>query len=125
MSSLPATPVSRASDKEVNQFFDKYYTKSISYPANEVDSVDSVVTFFEKRGFDKSAAINVATVLLQQAKIDKINVFRVIDTLKGLDEVQLSAVVAEVLNYNRAKTSTLGYRRTDSIDKTEKRNIRV
>jgi len=122
MSSLPATPVTRASDKEVNQFFDKYYTKSISYPANEVDSV---VTFFEKRGFDKSAAINVATVLLQQAKIDEINVFRVIDTLKGLDEVQLSAVVAEVLNYNRAKTSTLGYRRTDSIDKTEKRNIRV
>jgi hypothetical protein len=46
-----------------------------------------------------------------------------LDTLKGLSEIQLSAIVTEVLNYNRAKTSTLGYRRQETPDKTEKRNI--
>jgi hypothetical protein len=32
-----------------------------------------------------------------------------LDTLKGLDSVQLSNVVSEILNYNRFKTSYLGY----------------
>jgi hypothetical protein len=85
--------------------------------------IDAVITFFEKRDFDKSAAITVGTTLLQQAKIDNVNIFKLLDTLKGLNEVQLSAVVTEILNYNRAKTSTLGYRRTESSEKVEKRNI--
>jgi hypothetical protein len=32
-----------------------------------------------------------------------------LDTLKGLDSVDLSALVAEIMNYNRLKTSFLGY----------------
>lgn len=122
MSSLPATPVVKRSDKEVQQFFNQYFTKKLSYPANEVDAV---VNFFEKRGFEKAAAISVATILLQQAKIDDVKVFKLLDTLTGLSEVQLSAIVTEVLNYNRPRTSTLGYRRTEAADKTEKRNIVV
>jgi len=122
MASLPAQPVVKRSDKEVQQFFNQYFTKKLSYPANEVDAV---VNFFEKRGFDKSAAISVATILLQQAKIDGVKIFTLLDTLTGLSEVQLSAIVTEVLNYNRPRTSTLGYRRTESPVKTEKRNIVV
>ena len=119
---LPKDNIIRGSDKEVTQFFDRYFTKSLNYPANEVDAV---VTFFEKRGFDNKAAIAVATALLQQAKIDNIKIFRLLDTLKGLDEVQLSVVVGEIINYNRSRTSTLGYRRTETVDKLERRNIRV
>jgi hypothetical protein len=117
---LPTQTIKRASDNDVRQFFDKYFTKSINYPTNEVNAV---ISFFEKRGFDKEAAISVASVLLLQAKIDNVKIFKVLDTLEGLDEVKLSAVVAEVLNYNRSKTSSVGYKRQDTVDKLERRNI--
>lgn len=120
MSSLPANTPAKGSDKDVTQFFDRYFTKALNYPTNEVDAV---VGFFENRGFEKNAAIAVSTVLLQQAKIDNIKTFKLLDTLKGLTEIQLSSIVAEILNFNRAKTSTLGYRLSETVDKAEKRNI--
>lgn len=122
MSSLPQENPNNYSDKGVTTFFNNYFSKKLSFPTNQVDAV---ITFFEKRGFDKSAAISVGTTLLQQAKIDSVNVFKLLDTLKGLNEVQMSAIVTEILNYNRPKTSTLGYKRTQSADKIEKRNIVV
>lgn len=120
MSNLPQQKVSSTSDKGVNTFFDRYYTKSVSFPSNEIDAV---IAFFEKRGFDKTASITVGTTLLQQAKIDNVNIFKLIDTLTNLDPVQLSAVVTEILNYNRARISTLGYKRPQASDKFERRNI--
>ena len=66
--------------------------------------------FFLKRGFDKVAAINTASVLLQQAKIDNLNVQALLDTLKGVTDVQLSVIVAQILNLNRSKTSALGFK---------------
>jgi hypothetical protein len=120
MSSLPQAKPTNYSDKGITTFFDNYFSKKLSFPTNQVDAV---ITFFEKRGFDKSAAISVATTLLQQAKLDDINIFKLLDTLKGLNEIQLSAVVTEILNYNRARTSTLGYKRDQTVEKFEKRNI--
>jgi len=120
MSSLPQEKPTNYGDKGVTNFFNNYYSEPLSFPTSQVDAV---VGYFEKRGFQKTAAIAVGTVLLQQAKLDKINVFKLLDTLKGLSDVQLSAVVTEVLNYNRPKTSTLGYKRTETLDKLEKRNI--
>lgn len=120
MSSLPKEKIDNFSDKGVTKFFNQYFSKTLSFPTNQVDAV---IAFFEKRGFDKNAAITVGTVLLQQAKLDGVNIFKVLDTLKGLTEVELSAIVTETLNYNRAKTSTLGYRRQNSAEKLEKRNI--
>jgi len=64
-------------------------------------------------------------VLLQQAKLDEVNVFQLLDTLKGLTELQLSAVVTEVLNYNRQKNSTLGFRVEDTSELLEKRNVLI
>lgn len=120
MPSLPQEKPKNYSDKDVTSFFNNYFSKTLTFPTNQVDAV---IAFFEKRGFDKSASIAVGTTLLQQAKIDSVNVFKLLDTLTGLDEIQLSAIVTEVLNYNRAKTSTLGYKKQNSADKTEKRNI--
>ena len=77
------------------------------------------------RNFDKTSAQTIGTVLMQQAKLDDVNVFELLDTLKGLDTLQLSAVVTEVLNYNRSKVSTLGYRLNTSTDKLETRNVLV
>ncbi len=118
-SNLPvATDVD--SGEVVKTFFDKYFIQQMSFPAEEIDAV---VGFFQKRGFDSIASNSTATLLLQQARLDSVNVFDLLDTLKGLTEVQLSAVVAEVLNYNRQKTSTLGFRKEDASELLEKRNI--
>ena len=119
MSSLPK-PAQKSEDKVID-FFDSYFTQKLSFPSNDVDAV---ISFFTKRGFDKEAAVSTSVVLLTQAKLDNVKVFKLIDTLKGLKDVQLSALVTEVLNYNRPRTSTLGYK-TALKEKTEARNIVV
>lgn len=115
-------PISQNKDNKIKTFFDRYFTETISYPANEVDAV---VAFFTKRGFDNQSAIAVSVVLLQQAKIDNVKIFKLLDTLKGLSDIEISSVVAEILNYNRSKVSTLGYKTENPVASSEKRNILV
>ena len=110
------------SSNEVKQFYNQNYTGFINFPSNEVDAV---IGFFQSRGFEKTSAIAVGTAILQQAKIDDVNVFELIDTLKKQDTVQLSNVVTEILNYNRQKISTLGYKISNTANRTESRNIEV
>ena len=119
-SGLPVKNITKKSDEDVRLFFDKYLTKSINFNDNELNSV---VGFFENKGFDKSSAISVSIVLLQQAKLDNIKIFKLIDTLNGYQNIQLSAVVAEVLNYNRKRTSAVGFKRQNTDNRLEKRNI--
>lgn len=119
MSSLPNVP-STDSAAPVKEFFETYQEQPIALSANELDSV---VGYFEKRGFEKTAAVSVASTILNQAKIDNVKVFKLLDTLRGLSDVQLSALVTEVLNYDRPKTSTLGYKTETSIAELEARNI--
>lgn len=110
------------SGEEVKEFFNQYLTEKISFPSNEIDAV---IGFFENRGFEKSSAISTATALLQQAKLDEVNVFELIDTLQGLNKTQLSDIVANVLNYSREKVSTLGFKVESKYEKLERRNIIV
>lgn len=118
MSNLPQYIPSQ-SGKNTVEFFDQYFVKKISFPADEVDAV---VGFFVKRGFEKISATSIATVLLTQAKLDNIKVFKLLDTLQGTNTLQLNAVVSEILNYNRQKISSLGYK-TPSETTNEERNI--
>jgi hypothetical protein len=120
MSNLPQEKPQNYSDRDVRQFFNKYFSETLSFPSSQVDAV---VNFFTKRGFEETAAVSTATVLLEQSKIDNVNVFKLLDTLKGLNNVQLSAVCAEILNYNRPKTSSLGYKRPIQEETVERRNI--
>lgn len=118
---IPSQPFNN-SDQFVKSFFNRYYDKPLEFPASEVDAV---VAFFKKRSFEEAAANSVATVLLQQAKIDNVKIFKLLDTLGGLQDVQLSALVTEILNYSRTKTSTLGYRVQQTTNYIEARNIAV
>lgn len=120
-SNLPKTD-SNDSAEGVKEFFNQYLTEKTSYPSNEIDAV---IGFFENRGFEKTSAISTATALLQQAKIDNVKVFELIDTLQGLNKTQLSDIVANVLNYSREKISTLGFKVESKYEKLEKRNILV
>ena len=110
------------SANKTKKFFDSYFKKDIYYSAEEVDAA---VGHFLSRGFDKLAATNTAVVLLQQAQQEDVPVFKIIDTLRGLDDVQPSNVVAQILNINREKTSTLGFKISNVITKLEQRNIVV
>jgi len=121
MNNLP-TPSTQDSSVNVRQFFDKFFVNKVSFPS---DQIDAVVGFFISNGFDQASANNTAMVLLNQAKADSVNVFQLVDTLKTLDDVQLSQVVAEILNAYREKISMLGYRVATLVDTYEVRNILV
>lgn len=103
-----------------NQLFNRYLNKNISYKPSDFDAL---VSYFLKRGFEQTSAINTSVILLEQASIDKLNVQQIIDTLSGLNEVQLSKVVATILNYNRPKSSKIGYKINPNPDLFEERNI--
>lgn len=108
--------------KEVRDFFDKFFLHQITFPSNQIDAV---LGFFLKRGFDEEAARSTGIVLLNQARLDNVSVFELIDTLKGLTDVQLGKVVTEVLNAYREQTSTLGYKVMSIVDTYESRNVVV
>lgn len=110
------------SSVEVKQFFDKFFVNEISFPSNQIDAV---LGFFLKHGFDIESSRSTAIVLLNQAYVDNVNVFQLIDTLKTLTDVQLSQVVAQILNAYREKTSLLGYRIAPLTTTYEVRNILV
>lgn len=101
-------------------FFDSYGRAPLEFNTNEVGAA---IAFFESKGFDTDAAALTAAVLLKQAKIDSISVFNLLDNLSGLNSVQLSSIVAEILNNNRPATSTLGFRAVNVKNEFVNRNI--
>lgn len=121
MTNLPITALS--TDRiEVRNFFDKYFREEVSFPASQVDAV---IGFFLKQGFGEESAKSVSIVLLNQARIDGVNVMVLLDSLKSLTNLQLSQVVAQVLNAYRENTSILGYRVRPVVDTFESRNILI
>jgi hypothetical protein len=120
ITNLPTQPITDSSE-EVKSFFDKYFRHQVTFPSNQIDAV---VGFFLKRGFDIESARSTGIVLLNQARLDNISVFQLLDTLKTVNDAQLSSVVTEVLNAYRGRTSTLGYKILTVEETTESRNIR-
>jgi hypothetical protein len=119
-SNLPPSTTSDSAD-EVRNFFDKYFLHQITFPTNQIDAV---VGFFLKRGFDDIAARSTSIVLLNQARIENVSPFKLVDTLKGLTGTQLSNVVTEVLNVYRDRSSSLGFKTISIAETAESRNIR-
>lgn len=88
------------------QAFNTYYSAPLELKASELDAM---VGFFTSRGFDQVAAQAIAVTIIGQARTDNYNPMYVLDTLKGLGAPELNALVAEIINHNRFKTSFLGY----------------
>lgn len=118
-SNLPV-PIVEDSAAATKIFFDTYGQPIVDFSADEVASA---IAFFEKKGFSREAAISTASALLLQSKVEEVSVFKIIDTLGRLDSLQLSAIVAEILNNNRKTISTLGYRITNITKDEAVRNI--
>lgn len=100
--------------------FDANFNKPLELNASVLNAMTA---FFEGRGFEPGAAQSIAVIIIKQAKHDNYNPMIILDTLKGLDTVEISALVAEILNYNRVKTSFLGYARQFNPSDETIRNI--
>lgn len=87
------------------KFFDDFYQVPVEINGT---ALTAMTGFFETKGFLKNSAESVSIIILTQAKRDNLNAFQILDTLGGLDTLELSALVGEILNYNRFKTSSLG-----------------
>lgn len=118
-SNLPqTTPVDSALGTRL--YFDQYGQAPLEFNSNDVDAV---LGFFKGKGFGDEAATTTAMILLKQAKVDEMPVFKLIDTLKSFEGLQLSALVGEILNNNRSNISTLGFK-MKMVDKANQtRNI--
>lgn len=117
-SSLPNLKMESVST--LTKLFNRQENNQIPYKASEVDSV---VGYFLKRGFERIAAVNTALILLQNAGQDKIPVYELLDTLKGINDVQLSQIVTSILNASRSSSSQIGYKFENRIERFDERNI--
>ena len=120
---LPNNSAPVDSSTKMRTFFDSYYQKGISLTAGELDTT---IGFFTSKGFEKSAADTIGSTLLSHAKSEGVNVNKLLDTLNGLNKLQMNRVITEILNYNRLRISTLGYRIDNSkLNEYELRNIKA
>jgi hypothetical protein len=94
------------SSRATLQAFDVYFANPIELSSSVFDAISG---FFTGRGFDADAASSITVVIMKQAKIDGYNPMQILDTLNGLNSVEISALVSEIVNFNRFKTSFLGY----------------
>jgi hypothetical protein len=118
-SNIPNTKTANSSDQTV-EVFSNYGQASINISNNDLIALAG---YFESKGFDIGAAENTAIIILTQAAKDGYDAMQIMDSLKSLGDVEISGLVAEILNYNRLKTSLLGV--TQSIIPSEEvlRNV--
>ena len=117
---LPPIESGTDSAAKTKLFFDEYGQAPLEFSANDVEAA---IGFFMTNGFDRDAAEITASVVLRQAKFENMPVFQLIDQLKVMDGVKLSALVGEILNNNRPSSSALGYKADNSDDQFKTRNI--
>lgn len=117
---VSSNPEKTLTSEETQVIFAEYFKEAVSYNASDVSAV---VGYFLKRGFDKISAINTAAIFLQQAQIDKVPVYVLLDTLKGLKDVELTDVITQILNLYRRKTSVLGYKTSADTALFDERNV--
>lgn len=100
--------------------FDNYQKDTI-----ELDTAvfNAMKSFFTNKKFGEVAAESITTTFMVQSKNDGYNPMQILDVLKGLNSVELSGLVAEILNYNRYKSSSLGYAQKFVPNQEIQRNI--
>lgn len=102
-------------------FFDSYGQQPLEFSADEVNAS---IGFFLSKGFEEDAAKVTAATLLRQAKLDGVKIFTILDQFKELEGLELSSVIAQILNRYRLNTSTLGYRSVTAAKPNQTRNIK-
>jgi len=91
-------------------------------PMNDADYT-AMLGFFESRGFSPESSATITYIMFLQAKIDGYNPFDVLSTVKNLSGTELTALVTEILNFNRFKSSFLGLAATYSTQPEVQKEI--
>lgn len=86
-------------------------------------AVVSLTGYLSEKGFKSPSAETVAITILTQAKKDGFDPWTVIETIKATSNDTITGIVAEILNTNRFKTSSLGYVRVTTPVEDISRNI--
>lgn len=95
-------------------------TTSLAINSNEFDAL---VGYFKKRGFEDIPSREISGILIQKATNDNIPVFRLVDTLKGLNPIELNTIITQVINADRPRSSTVGFNQDIKTDNFDLRNI--
>jgi hypothetical protein len=101
---IPPVKNSDSADSTKNTINNFY---SIDLPI-DAGTFDAIKGFFEGNGFSTTSSETIAYIILYQAFVDSYNPMQVLENIQGLSGVQLNALVTEILNFNRFKTSFLG-----------------
>ena len=112
-SNLP-NKTNSSSESKVVQYFDNYYTKPTELDVNNIEVMKG---FFEQRGFQPESAKNITFLILKTAKQSKYTSEEILEALSAYNDQQLNDFLLSILNFNRAKTSTLGS--IKQVDTTE------
>lgn len=113
-------PVKSSNNSVGQQAFINFYVDPIEVNASILDAITG---FFTARGFEESAALSIASLLISQAKKDNVNPLSFLDILKGYSDIQLNSLISEIVNYNRFKTSYLGFGNIFNPNPTVARNV--
>jgi len=113
-------PAAAPSDNSTLKAFDNYQSNVV-----EMDPAvfNAMKGYFTSKGFGEVAAETITSTFIVQSKNDGYNPMQILDILKGLSSVELSGLVAEILNYNRYKSSSLGYAQKFRPNAEVQRNI--
>jgi len=102
---IPQVKNSDSADSTRNTINNFY---SVDLPI-DAGTFEAVKGFFEHNGFSKVSSDTIAYIILYQAYIDNYNPMQVLENIQSLNGIQLNALVTEILNFNRFKTSFLGF----------------
>lgn len=120
-SNLPAVPSPNInSSNGTLSAFNNYFSAPVELDAG---TLNAMTGFFESRGFDIVTAKSIAAIIMIQARTDGYNPMVVLDSLTGLDGLAISRLATEILNFNRFKSSFLGYSDSLSPYREIQRNI--
>jgi len=117
---LPIKTETKSSSDQTNRTFEQYHDLPVQLDQNTLVAMQG---FLENRGFSKESSELISITILLQASRENYNPMSIIETMKQLGDNDLSQVIAEILNFNRFKTSVLGsVQRVSPVDNV-KRNI--
>jgi Glu-tRNA(Gln) amidotransferase subunit E-like FAD-binding protein len=119
-SNLPSPSSTESSSDLTNKAFNQYHDVPVQL---NHDVMTAMIGMLENRGFSNDSAEMISITIMVQAKRDGYNPMTVLESMKKLNENDLSQIISEILNYNRLKTSVLGsIQKITPVDNV-KRNI--
>ena len=107
-------------DKTIQSLQTEQYVENFQFKQNDIDAA---IGFVVKRGFDRVASEDISYIILKQSVIDGVPSQSILDSLSKSSDVELSQLLALVINSNRYKTSKLGLRNQQISNSLVTRNI--